>query len=333
MFWVVGILTQTAGGPEVTQGREPRGGGAGGRPGRRAGRGPGKERGKEQGKERGKVPRDPASRPRRAERDGRRGDSPPDLPADVQPDALPAGARRELRSLPPKLAELVARHLVAAERLLADDAELAYRHTKEARRYAARLGVVREACGVAAYRAGRWADAIAELRAARRLTGDGALLPVVADCERALGRPERALALARSPEAAKLGPADKVEMLIVESGARRDIGQHEAAVVCLQAAQPDPGQVRPWSARLFYAYADALLDAGRRDEARTWFGHATAADATGETDAPERLAELEGFIVIDAEDDAEDDAAEGTGDRHPPGAGDGPSRGGEGSQE
>lgn len=229
-----------------------------------------------------------------------------DIPADVSARDLPPGARRELRSLPQDLADLVARHLVAAERLLEDDAALAYRHTKEARRVAARLGVVREACGVAAYRAGQWAEAIAELRAARRLTGGDAFLPVIADCERGLGRPERAIALAKSPEASKLDPAAKVEMLIVESGARRDLGQHEAAVVSLQAAKLDPRRVQPWSARLFYAYADALLDAGREEEARNWFAHAADADTAGDTDAAVRLAELDGLVVMDATEEPDD---------------------------
>lgn len=233
-----------------------------------------------------------------------------DLPADIDARDLSPVARRELRSLPSDLADLVARHLVVAERLLDDDAELAYRHTKEARRFAARLGVVREACGIAAYRAGRWADAVAELRAARRMTGSGAFLPIIADCERGLGRPERAIALARSRDAARLDPISKVEMMIVESGARRDLGQADAAVVTLQAAKPDPGQVRPWSARLFYAYADALLDAGRREEGREWFAHAVKADTADETDAAERVAELDGLVIVDAAEDEDDEDEE-----------------------
>jgi predicted negative regulator of RcsB-dependent stress response len=48
----------------------------------------------------------------------------------------------------------------------------------------------------------------------------------------------------------------------------------------------------PWCARLRYAYADVLLELGRRDEARRWFSAAAAADADGLTDADERLAEL-----------------------------------------
>ncbi|MQA88264.1 MAG: hypothetical protein GEV03_27495 [Streptosporangiales bacterium] len=222
---------------------------------------------------------------------------------------LGSAARREVRSLPQGLADQVARHLVMARELLPEDAELAYRHTLEARRHAARLGVVREACGIAAYRTGRWAEAAAELRAARRLSGSDELLPLIADCERGLGRPERAIALARSDEVGNLDVASTVEMRIVESGARRDLGQHDVAVVSLQIPELDTGRVRPWSARLFYAYAEALLAAGREEEAKEWFARAADADAAEETDAPDRLAELEGLIIVDAADEEDDDDA------------------------
>ena len=93
--------------------------------------------------------------------------------------------------------------------LIDDDPETAYQHTLAARARAARLAVVREACGEAAYAAGEYAEALAELRAAKRMNGSTAYLPVMADCERALGRPERALALAKSPAVANFDPPPK----------------------------------------------------------------------------------------------------------------------------
>ncbi|WP_285585159.1 hypothetical protein [Actinoallomurus iriomotensis] len=219
-------------------------------------------------------------------------------------DELDRAAKAELRTLPKDLAKAVARHLVMAGRLLDEDAEQAYQHTLAARRKAARVGVVREACGLAAYHAGLWSVALSELRTARRLTGQEAYLSVMADAERGLGRPERALDLARSDEAKRLPPAEAIEMRIVESGARRDLGQHDAAVLALQIPELKDERLRPWSARLFYAYADALADAGREEEAADWFARAAAADRDGETDAAERYAEIEGLEIID--DDAED---------------------------
>jgi hypothetical protein len=216
----------------------------------------------------------------------------------------------------------VARHLVAAGRLVDDDPAAALEQARAARAIGARLGVVREAVGIAAYRAGEWAEALAELRAARRISGGSAYLPIMADCERALGRPERALALARSAEAAGLPAELRVELRIVEAGARRDLSQLDAALVVLQGPDLDRGVVRPWSARLWYAYADTLRALGRTDEARDWFLAAAAADTTGATDAAEQLLELDGVTVLAESDEGElleEDVL--VGDRAPDGAG------------
>ncbi|MFC7584100.1 tetratricopeptide repeat protein [Nonomuraea antimicrobica] len=159
----------------------------------------------------------------------------PEMAPDITVDELDKEVLEELRSLPGDLAILVGRHLVAAERALQDDdPEQAYEHTKVARRFAARIGVVREAAGIVAYHAGHYSEALSDLRAARRMTGSDAYLPIMADCERGLGRPERAIDLVRSPEAERLDRAGRIELTIVESGARRDLGQHDAAVITLQ---------------------------------------------------------------------------------------------------
>jgi hypothetical protein len=129
----------------------------------------------------------------------------------------------------------------------------------------------------------------------------------MADCERGLGRPERALAMTEAPEVAALDAAVRVELKIVASGARRDMGQPEAAVLVLQGPQLRPEMRRPWSARLFYAYAEALADAGWDDEAVTWLRHAAAADTDGQTDATERLDVIDGVLAGVAFPDDDDD--------------------------
>ncbi|MEU7000690.1 hypothetical protein [Nonomuraea sp. NPDC046570] len=141
------------------------------------------------------------------------------------------------------------------------------------------------------------------------MTGSDAYLPVMADCERGMGRPERALDLVRSPEAERLDRAGRIELAIVESGARRDLGQHDAAVITLQRLPElrDP-QPRPWSARLSFAYADALAEAGHEEAATDWFGRAMAFDDEGETDAAERYAEITGAVIEDLEEEFEDDS-------------------------
>ena len=242
----------------------------------------------------------PARRPERAAGTGddrrprlREPELPPELaePGAVRPQ-LDRDARAELRSLPASLAERVETHLFAAALLLDDDPSQARVHAWYARSLAPRLAIVREAAGITAYRAGDFAAAIAELRAVRRMTGDPGHLPILADAERGLGRPERALAFAKDPDVARLEPPARVELAIVVSGARRDRGEHDAAVVGLQGHALDSDRLQPWSARLWYAYAEALLSAGRTEDARTWFESVAAIDDDGETDAIDRLAAL-----------------------------------------
>jgi hypothetical protein len=233
----------------------------------------------------------------------------PDVPPGISADQLDSEARAELRTLPADLAEAVARRLVAAG--LEEDPALAYQHAQAARRLAARVGVVREACGIAAYRAGEWADALTELRAARRLTGKDSYLPMMADCERALGRLDRALELVTGAQAGGADRATAIELRIVESGIRRDQGLPEAAVAALQLPELAARGARPEYGRLFYAYADALLDAGREEEAHWWFSRAAAADVDGLTDAADRLEELDPVVFDDLADagTAEEDGA------------------------
>jgi hypothetical protein len=218
----------------------------------------------------------------------------PDLPEGITPGELDAEARRDLRGLQKDTAEVVAKHLVAAGRLVDEDPERALEHARFARRRASRIAVVREAAGIAAYHAGEWNEALGELRAARRMGGGPGHLAVMADIERAMGRPERALELVRSPEAKELGRAETIELAIVAAGARRDLGELDAAVVGLQIPELEPSRREPWSARLFYAYADNLLAAGRESDALQWFVHTADADEQGETDAAERIADLTG---------------------------------------
>ncbi len=184
--------------------RDDRGGSAGGerRPFRdRDDRGPRREGGYQGGNDRSRsFSRDsreerPDSGTRaRYGRDDRAAEAPareplPELEPDITADELDKEVREELRSLPNDLAELVGRHMIAAERALEqDDPDKAYEHTKAARRFAARIGVVREAAGIVAYRAGHFSEALSDLRAARRMTGSDAYLPIMADCERGMGQ-------------------------------------------------------------------------------------------------------------------------------------------------
>jgi tetratricopeptide (TPR) repeat protein len=181
---------------------------------------------------------------------------------------------------------------VLAGTVIDSDPQLALAHARAARSRSARVAAIREAVGIAAYRAEEWAEAIAELRAARRISGNSTVLPMIADAERALGRPERALRLLDDPAVGRLDPETRAELLIVVAGARRDLGQVDAALSLLARGGLDRDRPRPGAMRLWYAYADALAAAGRIDDAATWFAASAALDREGETDAAERAAAL-----------------------------------------
>jgi tetratricopeptide (TPR) repeat protein len=275
--------------------------GRGGRGERRVGRGEraaaGARAGRGGGRPAGARARDTASRPGGRDRSAEQAayDGPP-IPDGVTGRELDRSVSQQLRGLPEKLAARVARHLVAAGLVMDTDPRTAYQHTLAARARAARIAVVREACGEAAYAAGEYAAALSELRAARRMNGSGEYVAVMADCERALGRPGRALTMlsqARAGAAATPDAALAAEMTIVEAGARRDLGEVDAALRTLEGAPLRSRSRESWVARLRYAYADALLAAGRPDDALEWFHRTVAVDGEQVTDAAERAASLE----------------------------------------
>nr|WP_156745996.1 hypothetical protein [Mycobacterium sp. 1423905.2] len=219
-------------------------------------------------------------------------DSGPAIPPDIDARQLAPEVRRELSTLDRATADAVARHLVAAGELIDEDPQTALGHARAARARASRIAAVREAVGIAAYHVGDWAQALAELRAARRMGSKSQLLALIADCERGLGRPERAIELARGPEAAQLSGDDADELRMVAAGARADLGQLEQALTVLSTPQLDPTRTGSTAARLFYAYADTLLALGRTNEALDWFLRSAAADVEGVTDAEDRVSEL-----------------------------------------
>ena len=274
--------------PEDRQPRKPRG--SGGRPGRPQPRG-GRDGGK---RDFSRPRRDDRGRDRSEARteNQQRYDGPP-IPEEITGKELDRSVQAQLKSLPDKLALRVARHLAAAGLLIDSEPRTAYEHTLAARARASRLAVVREAVGEAAYAAGEYAEALAELRAAKRMNGAQDYVAIMADCERALGRPDRALTMVRNAPREKLAPALLAELTIVEAGARRDRGELDAALRTLESSHLLSKSREPWVARLRYAYADALVEAGRGTDALTWFHRTEAVDADRNTDAVERAAELE----------------------------------------
>ena len=141
----------------------------------------------------------------------------PDIPEEITGEELDKSLRAELLSLSPENAKVVSRHLECLALYADSDPLLAHKHGVAAAHHAGRLAVVRESAGLAAYRAGFYEIALKELRAANRISGDVTMWPVMADCERGLGNPLKALALAGSPEVKRLAKPEEIEMRICRS--------------------------------------------------------------------------------------------------------------------
>lgn len=211
---------------------------------------------------------------------------------DIDVSVLPKAVRRDLESLAPHTRARVERWLAAAGMALAEDPDQAYQYAKQAGRIGGRSAVVREAVGIAAYATGDFKAARTELQAAYRMSANKDLIPLLADCERGLGNPLRALEWGDSPQAKSLRGDTQAELLLVIAGARRDLGENEAARALLHRACLHTKPEMPWAARLFYGYADALAATGDTEAAKEWFAKCLQADAEDQTDAEERLMEL-----------------------------------------
>lgn len=236
-----------------------------------------------------------------------RPDEPP-VPTDVDERELPRAVRAELRGLSKERAGEVIAHLIAAGSLVDEDPELAFRHALAARRRAARLPVVREATAETAYAAGEYATALNEYRALRRMTGSTDYIAVLADCERALGRPQAGLRLIHEARDARepISAEQQVELLLVEAGCRSDLGQGDEALRLLRNAALHARGPASALARLRYAYADLLEQTGDLAQAKAWFTRAEESDTEGLLDAAERIDALDG-VVIEVEFDDEDE--------------------------
>ncbi|BCW10299.1 hypothetical protein NtRootA4_13580 [Arthrobacter sp. NtRootA4] len=202
----------------------------------------------------------------------------PEIDDDVTGKELDRATGHQIKTLEEQSAGWVAKHLVMAGRLIDIEPELAFQHALAASRRGGRLSAVREAVGLTAYAAGHYGEALREFRTYRRISGSNVHLPVMADCERGLGRPDRALDMVRSPEAQDLDAPGKVELAIVASGARTDLNQLDAAVSELEIPQLDINRAFSYSPRLFRAYAEALSAVGRTEEADKWARQALVAE-------------------------------------------------------
>ncbi len=228
----------------------------------------------------------------------------PDAPTQFDQASFTKPLKAELRSLPRELANQVFGHIWAIGEYFDSDPELAHRHGKAARRKAGRLPLVREAAAEAAYNAGDYADALTEYRAVHRMTGNPNFLVVLADCERGTGRPEAALRTLAKIDDAAIFPEQRVEKILVEAGARTDLSQFAEAARVLKTAISNVKDVPDEAkARLRYAYAEMLYQAGHVEDAEKWFLVADRLDKSHSLGADARVAEIRGVELESEPDD------------------------------
>lgn len=246
--------------------------------------------------------------PRKLARDDRKLNPGLEKPAD-EPEPLtefderdiPFSVRVEVRGLPRDIANQIEGHFAAIAKLLEDDPSLALKHANAARRIASRLPVVREMAAEVAYQSGAFEAALSDYRAVLRMTGNKNYLPVIADCERAVGKPEAALRTLREIKPEELSVDQAAEAVLVEAGARADMGNKDEAMRVLKNAIENQEGGNEERARLRYAYADFLASQGQTRQALEWFRSAAKYDDEEFLDIAERIAKLEGRTIEEPE--------------------------------
>jgi tetratricopeptide (TPR) repeat protein len=169
----------------------------------------------------------------------------------------------------------------------------AFREVERAKVAAPRSATIRELRGIALYRHDRWREALTELRAYKRMTGRADENHLIADCERALGRPDRAVPLAEEALRAKVPNDVKAESVIVAASALADLGRFEEALAMLRRLRAKDDVAREYAMRIWYVTGEVLTRLGRDGEAAEEFRRIVRYDA-GAFDAAERLAALGG---------------------------------------
>ena len=150
--------------------------------------------------------------------------------------------------------------------MMDENPEIAYVHAQAAYRHAARVDIVREALGLAAYVTGRYGEALRELRTYRRMTDDYTHVAIEADSERGLGRAEKALTFISEIPMKRLNSEAQIELALVTSGARADTGDSEGGLSVIEKIKAEnlPEMLQ---ARVELIRADRYAELGREDEA------------------------------------------------------------------
>ena len=191
----------------------------------------------------------------------------PKMPKGLEWSMLSKDDRLRLRGLSKEHAENIGLHILAAYALEETDPQGALAHAKWAARQASRIDLARETLALVAYRQGDYKLALKEFRTAHRMNGYSDYLPFIADCERGLGNPRKAIEEATSEEGSQLQGESKAEMFLVYAGALGDLGLWDKAIETVQALVKARGLSGDYRMRAVQAEQNFLEQAGRSQEA------------------------------------------------------------------
>lgn len=190
----------------------------------------------------------------------------PALPKGLSWDMLSSWDKDALRSLSREHAENVGLHILAAYGLEGEDLRAAMEHARWAASNASRIDIARECLALIAYRSQDYKLALKEFLTVRRLNGESDWVPLIADCYRGLGRPEKAIEIIKK-ESLKASPETKLEMMMVMAGAFADLKNTERALRIIRKMKNLPSLPSSYRLRACEAEQTFLLMAGDKGKA------------------------------------------------------------------
>lgn len=191
----------------------------------------------------------------------------PKMPKGIEWSMLSTDDRERLRGLSKEHAENIGLHILAAYTLEERDPELALEHAKWVAHQASRIDFARETLAFVAYRQGDYKLALREFRTAFRMNGFLDYLPFIADCERGMGEPKKAIETAMSDDAKYLRGESKAEMFLVYAGALGDLELWNKAIEIVHTLGRSKGLAGEYRMRAVQAEQYFLEQVGRSDEA------------------------------------------------------------------
>lgn len=191
----------------------------------------------------------------------------PKMPKGIEWSMLSTDDRERLRGLSKEHAENIGLHILAAYTLEERNPELALEHAKWVAHQASRIDFARETLAFVAYRQGDYKLALREFRTAFRMNGFLDYLPFIADCERGMGEPKKAIETAMSDDAKYLRGESKAEMFLVYAGALGDLELWNKAIEIVHTLGRSKGLAGEYRMRAVQAEQYFLEQAGRSDEA------------------------------------------------------------------